>query len=403
MVTAHWPLGALDPDELRETGWRPAPFREFVFKLHGKCNLACDYCYLYTMGDEGWRSRPAMMSISVLTRAGQRVAEHAEKHGLGSVKIILHGGEPLLVGPDKLGQAVRALRSRLPRQVTAAAGIQTNGVLLDAGLLRVLSDLDVRVAVSLDGQAAVHDRHRGFAHGGGSHAAVMRALTLLASPQFRHLFSGLLCTIDITADPIETYEALAAFEPPAIDLLLPHGSWSSPPPFRGPDPSHAPYADWLIACFDRWYDAPRMETDIRLFSEIIHMILGGRSRTESVGLSPVAAIVIETDGSMEQVDTLRAAFPGAAATALDVFLHSFDEALEHPAIIARQIGLRALCEQCLGCAVRDICGAGHFPHRYQAGQGFLNPSVYCPDLMRLIKHIRHRLSARLAGLREPAS
>lgn len=339
-----------------------------------------------------------MMGDHVMTRTSERIAEHAVSHGLSSVQIILHGGEPLLAGPDTLSQAVRLLRSQLPPNVTTAMSIQTNGVLLDAGLLNVLSGLDLRIGVSIDGPPAVHDKYRRFSHGGGSHAAVARALRLLAEPPFQRLFSGLLCTIDVTADPIGTYEALLAFTPPTVDFLLPHGNWASPPPFRDPDPGQAPYADWLIRVFDRWYDAPHRETDIRLFSEIINMILGGQSHSESIGLSPVAAIVIETDGVVEQVDTLRAAFPGAPATALDVFTHPFDAALGHPAIAARQIGRRALCGQCLGCGVRDICGGGHYPHRYSTGSGFLNPSVYCPDLMRLIRHIRHRVATGIAAL-----
>ncbi|WP_442788667.1 hypothetical protein [Dactylosporangium sp. NBC_01737] len=34
------------------------------------------------------------------------------------------------------------------------------------------------------------------------------------------------------------------------------------------------------------------------------------------------------------------------------------------------------------------CGGGLFAHRYSADRGFDNPSVYCPDLMERIQHIR---------------
>jgi uncharacterized protein len=62
-----------------------------------------------------------------------------------------------------------------------------------------------------------------------------------------------------------------------------------------------------------------------------------------------------------------------------------------PSIAARQLGLAALDETCNGCAVRRICGGGLYAHRYRPGTGFRNPSVYCPDLFRLIGHIRQRI------------
>ncbi|BCJ53504.1 hypothetical protein Asp14428_49790 [Actinoplanes sp. NBRC 14428] len=55
---------------------------------------------------------------------------------------------------------------------------------------------------------------------------------------------------------------------------------------------------------------PRRETGIRLFEELISLILGGTSRSDQVGLSPVAVAVIESDGAIEQVDSLKSAYPG---------------------------------------------------------------------------------------------
>jgi uncharacterized protein len=69
-------------------------------------------------------------------------------------------------------------------------------------------------------------------------------------PAFRHLFNGLLCTIDLRNDPMATFRALAGCDPPKIDFLLPHGTWAKPPPGREPGAAGTPYADWLIAVFD---------------------------------------------------------------------------------------------------------------------------------------------------------
>lgn len=395
----EWPA-TLDVSALRGEGWRPHPFREFILKVHSRCDLSCDYCYVYELADQSWRDRPVRMARATVDAAAARIAEHVRAHGLTSIDLVLHGGEPLLAGPELIRYAVTAVRTAVGTDARVRATIQTNGVRLDDGFLALFGELGVRVGVSLDGDARAHDRHRRHAGGMGSHAAATAALRRLAAPEYRHLFGGLLATIDVRNDPVRTYEALLEFDPPAIDLLLPHGNWTRPPPRRLPGAPATPYAGWLIAVFDRWYHAPRRETGIRLFEEIIHLLLGGASSAEAVGLSPAGMVVIETDGGVEQSDMLKSAYAGAPATGLHVSRDPFDAALALPSVAARQIGARALAAGCRACRIHQVCGGGLYAHRYRAGTGFANPSVYCPDLYRLIGHIERTVAADLVTRRD---
>jgi uncharacterized protein len=405
-ITRHprWPHESLDVAALRAGGWRPRPFRDFVLKVHQRCNLACDYCYIYEMADQGWRDRPAVMPEHVVRAAADRIGEHARAHDLPEVRLILHGGEPLLAGPARLRSMVTTLRAALPESCRHTVGLQTNGALLDERMLGVLKDLDVKIGVSLDGPPAAHDSHRRRADGRGSFALVNRALTRLASPENRTAYAGLLCTVDPATDPLECFETLLSYRPPAVDFLLPHANWDQPPAGKIAQAGRAgrstPYAEWLIPIFDRWYDADRQETRVRLFESIIDLILGGASVSEQVGLSPVAVAVVESDGAIEQDDALKSAYAGAGATGLNVLTDPFDAALAHPGIAARQIGLGALADECLACPLHEICGGGHYVHRYRGGDGFRNPSVYCADLRVLITHVRRRVTDGLARLAE---
>lgn len=386
----EWPQ-TLDVAALQASGWRPVPFQEFVVKIHSRCDLSCDYCYMYQMADQSWREQPRRMPAEVVKQTARRIGEHARAHGLDTIRLILHGGEPLLAGPELISGLVQATRDAAGPLVRVDARVQTNGVGLDEHYLRLFSDLNIQVGVSMDGGAQAHDRHRRFASGRGSYAAVEAGVRRLIQDRFRHLFNGLLCTVDLRNDPVATYEALVAFNPPAIDFLLPHGTWETPPPDRVPGADDAPYADWLIAIFDHWYATPR--TRIRLFDAIMQMLLGGSSPTDVVGLGPATVVVIETDGSIEQVDTLKAAYDGAPLTGLHVTRDSLNEALLLPGVAARQIGVAALADECRTCTLQRVCGGGLYTHRYRQGSGFKNPSVYCPDLMRLIHHIRRIVQA----------
>jgi uncharacterized protein len=366
------------------------PIRQFVLKVHSRCNLACDYCYVYRMADQGWRVRPLLMSGHTVRLAADRIREHAVRHGLSQVAIVLHGGEPLLAGAGYLDRLAATLRQLLA-PVSVTLSVQSNGVLLDAALLDVLAEHGVRVAVSLDGDQPAHDQHRRHADGRGSYAEVERGLLLLGTARYRHLFGGLLATVDLAADPVATYRSLLRFGPPRLDFLLPLGNWTSPPPGRPADPASTPYADWLAAIFDQWYSAEHRETDLRMFTEIMHLLLGGESQLESLGLAPRAIAVIETDGTLEHLDALKSAFPGAATTGLRLADSSMDDLLAQPLSVEWRAGLAGLAPTCQTCAVRNTCGGGFYPHRYRAGNGFRNPSVYCPDLFALIHHIRARL------------
>ena len=396
MKTAHraerpprWPFLDLDVATMRAAGHRAVPFQQFILKVHSRCNLSCSYCYVYEMADQGWRGLPRRMSQPVADKTVERIAEHVERHGLASVDVILHGGEPLLAGQEWLAGLIGSLRARVPAVVNVA--VQTNGTLLDRPMLTTLKSLGIRVGVSLDGDAEATGRHRRFANGRNSFAEVADGLDLLRSPEFRDCYSGILCTVDVHNDPLRTYEALLSFGPPALDLLLPHANWSCAPPGTG-------YADWLISVFGRWYAAPRQETRIRLFSELIQLVLGQPGAVEGLGIAPSTLIVVDTDGSLKQLDSLSSAYPGAADTGLHVMSDRFDDALDHPTTVARQIGADALAPQCLDCPVMEICGGGLYPHRFRAGDGFRHPSVYCGDLLKLITHVRDRVVADLSLL-----
>lgn len=378
--------------------FRPVPFREFVLKIHSRCDLACDYCYLYSMADHSWRSQPIRMSPVIARQTAWRISEHARRHQLKEISLVLHGGEPLLAGPDLITEVVEAVRTATEPDVIVHGYIQTNGVRLSEAFLELFDSLGVSVGVSIDGGREAQDRHRKFANLRGSHAAVSAGLDLLVTSRFRHLLSGLLCVIDLQNDPLTTYESLLAFGPPKVDFLLPHGSWDAPPPGRTRDAALTPYADWLITIFDAWYREPR--THIRLFAEIVRGLLGGTSAAESVGLAPSAVVVVETNGSVEQVDTLKAAFHGASHTGLHVLRDSFDAALQLPEIANRQMGLSGLCADCQECHLRLVCGGGLYAHRFRSSTGFDNPSVYCPDLMRLIDHISETVKADITERRQ---
>ena len=372
------------------------PFSQFVLKVHSRCDLACDHCYVYQAADQSWRGQPMAMSDEVIAQAARRIAEHAKLHELGGVQVVLHGGEPLLVGAPRLELIIKTLRSALAGVCDLDLRIHTNGVRLDEQFCELFTEHGVKVGISVDGHRAANDRHRRYADGRSSYGQVISAIGLLRTPRYRDLYAGLLCTIDVANDPLAVYQALLELDPPRIDFLLPHSTWDKPPARPSGTPSE--YADWLIAIFDRWQAGGR-PVQVRTFDSIISTSNGGDSLTEALGLGLSSLVVIETDGAYEQADSLKTAFDGAPATGFDVFSHALDDVGRHPGVTARQQGLTGLCVTCQACPVVTSCGGGLYAHRYRSGTGFANPSVYCQDLLKLITHVRESTDRKPIGAR----
>jgi uncharacterized protein len=354
---------------------------QYVLKVHSRCDLACDHCYVYEHADQSWRDKPRAIATATVDAAAIRIAEHASARGLAEVSVVLHGGEPLLLGRDRMREVLATLEARVTPVTKLDLRIHTNGVRLDEQWCDLFNHYSVKVGISLDGDRAANDRHRRFASGRSSHAQVLAALALLRQPRYRHLYAGILCTIDLASDPVKVYRALVNESPPNLDLLLPHATWEHPP-YR-PAGTESPYADWLMQVYQCWVRDGR-RVPIRLFGSVLSASRGGPSFSEAIGADPVDLLVIDADGSWEQPDSMKTAYQGAPATGTTVFSHSVDEAACHPAVAARQGGIEALCATCRACPVVRICGGGLYAHRYRPGDGFDNPSVYCTDLKALI-------------------
>ncbi|MFF3322368.1 FxsB family cyclophane-forming radical SAM/SPASM peptide maturase [Streptomyces sp. NPDC002889] len=373
-----------------------------MLKVHSRCDLACDHCYVYQHADQSWRGRPVTMTDEIFRLTAERIAEHAAGHSLPRVHVVLHGGEPLLVGLERLRGFARTLRAALHGVSRLDLRMQTNGLRLDDEFCDMLAAEGIVTGISLDGDRISHDRHRIRADGSGSYDGVVRAVRWLGSPGHRRAFGGLLCTVDVRNDPVAVYRALAELDPPGIDFLLPHATWDRPPlrPHGETD-----YADWLIAVHRQWTDDGK-PVRIRMFDSISRLSHGGVSLTEALGLGSSDLLVVETNGAIEQADWLKTVAHGAPETGFHVARDRFDEAAAHPGILAQRRGLDGLSAQCRACPVVAVCGGGLYAHRFRTSAGsrtpggFDNPSVYCADLLKLIRYVQGADdSSSLHGLR----
>ncbi len=362
-----------------------------LVKVASRCNLDCSYCYVYNMGDDGWRRQPKRFAPETIKALGKSLAELAEVQGRGFA-VVFHGGEPLLLGRERLAFLCGTLRTALPEDCTLA--IQTNGVLLDEAMIAVCLEHDVSISISLDGPEEVHDRARPDLRGRGTYRRVMASISRLqASPEHQRLLTGVLAVIDPDADPIATYEALKATGAPSIDFLHRDGN-NDVLPFGKAALDTVEYGTWLVRLLDH-YLADTRPTPIRLFDEMLKLLLTERLPGAPSPAQNGAMLVIETDGTVQKNDTLKSAYQGADRfeATTSVFAGGLAAFVRSLAFEEHEAAQRPTASACLVCPDLSACGGGMPAHRWSQRAGYANPSVYCVDQQLLIRHMRSRIAA----------
>ncbi len=343
-----------------------------VTKVAERCNLACDYCYMYEGLDDTWSSRPRFLSEAHQDRLVGRIGEFLAEAPDHQVVVELHGGEPLLWGHDRLDAFVSKLRA-LPDAARLDVALQTNGVLLDSAWLDLFRRRGVSWSISCDGPAAVHDRHRLFPDGRPSSVAVEHGLALsVQHDPDGELFGGVLAVADFESDPAAVLKHFWSRGVRSLDLLLPDASILT----AGPQDADAA-GRYLTRAFESWLalDDPRFS--VRFLEEFVLGVLGRRSALDYLGGDMSGLVVVESDGTLQLLDVLRICGRDAAWTGMHLDTHSFGE------FVARSIAeLPAPAAQCRACQAFSACGGGYLPHRFD-GRGFDNPSAYCSALLAL--------------------
>ena len=172
------------------------PISQYVLKVHSRCDLACNHCYVYESADQSWRAQPRTMAAETIRAAAARIAGYAATQRIPAINVVLHGGEPLLMGLAAMRGCINELAAAIGPVAELDLRLQSNGVLLTEAFCELFLENDVRIGISLDGDRSANDRHRVFRGGASSHAQTLRALELLEEARNRPIYAGILCTVD---------------------------------------------------------------------------------------------------------------------------------------------------------------------------------------------------------------
>jgi len=361
-----------------------------LIKVASRCNINCTYCYVYHMGDDNWSRLSKFMSdetIEGICFSLAQIANNQERF----FSIVLHGGEPFLLGAKRLEQLLVRLRSVL--SLDYPISIQTNGLLISNEILGICSKYHTSVAVSIDGPKYIHDRLRVGHNGEGTFEAVMKGINLLQQHSDNNfLNAGLLAVIDPSSNPAEVYEFFKSIKAPSVDFLYKDGNHDRLPDGKSTILS-VEYGEWMSRLLDV-YLKDSEPLPIRIIDDMLKVLLGGMGSKEGLGVTDFGIIIIDTDGVIMKNDTLKSTYNGAdkfknPVNVKDGNILAFLGSKEFQSYREMQ---RPTHERCLSCANLALCGGGMILHRWSSQNEFINPSVYCSDQLYLIDYMRNSLT-----------
>lgn len=357
-------------------------------KVAERCNLNCSYCYMYNQGDQSYLKRPKVMSAATFSAMLGRIKEYCEARA-SQILICFHGGEPLLVGYDRLEAMAEEARATLGGYL-GGLKIQTNATLIDNAWADLLKRNRIGVGISLDGPKEINDKVRVDFAGRGSHDAIIRGLRML---QKKAIDCSILSVVNPGESGLAAYHHFRQLGVKKIIFLLPDVDRDRKQAWYG-HLGETPVADYLLPIFDAWMDEDDAEIRLHPFWDMLVLARHGQCRNDAFGNPPVTYLIIESDGAIQPLDVLRGCDPEMVETHMNVHEHGFDQVVtSSPLLNNIMTGNIPLCDTCTKCSYVDVCGGGYLPHRYSQENGFDNPSSWCADIKKIYAHMFERVMA----------
>lgn len=369
---------------------------ELVFKIQETCNINCSYCYMYNLGNEAHTLVENKQSPDEVWRQiGVFIIREFSVREPRYVRIVLHGGEPMLMKAATFDRKMKILWDLLSAELSieqlkkVSFSIQTNGMLVTEAWKESLVRWKVSTGVSIDGPAEVHDRQRIDKKGRGTHARVLEGLSSLAS--FEGLKSnglGGLCVIDHTACGRSVYRHLAdETELGGFNFLFPFMNWDTY------DQSVVDgVSRFLVAAFQEWCSDLKVGRyrNVRVFHEAIHSLqfLQQPSWIEELTIGH-DVVVIESNGTVMTEESLRPTYRGFF-TSVSIGDLSMEQLRALPQFQQVAKDTYSASDECFDCALFNACRSGsrinRVGMRYSSKDEELRKSVFCSALIELYTH-----------------
>lgn len=225
----------------------------------GFCNLACSYCYL-THSNRIYTISPAVV---------ERVAQYI-RNEKRTVRVLLHGGEPMLGSLEETKQILAPLLE-CHRNNQIKFSIQTNGTLITQAWCEFFREFDFAVGVSLDGPRSANKQRVDHA-GKEAYDKILSGISLLRANNLKFHIISVINKIGLGRAEELYYFFRDEIRPTTWCINLEEVEGVN----MGTDQYNSDYAvtySFWYRLFEVWYnDEPRKRMPIRELNSVINYI-----------------------------------------------------------------------------------------------------------------------------------
>ena len=338
-----------------------------IIKANGNCNLNCTYCYYTQHQLSEWKTA---YNLDLLEITFKKIADYTD-----IITICWHGGEPLLNGVDYFRKAIEIQRKY---KLKVENNLQTNGTLINNEWAEFFKENNFSVGLSLDGNKETHDLNR-LKNNTSSYDKVLDGLNILIKHKVKH---GVLCYANPDTDSVAIFRHFVQLGIRKIDFMLPIISHHS-----NAEVDVEKVSNYFIQLFHEWFDLNNPNIKIRIFEDILSLLLGGKANNCLFKNQCGGFITIEPNVDIGICENHR--INGFENYLLNKnILHDNFISIENEAHI-RNENINKLSNECLNCNLLPWCNGGCSVERFF--DGFKNINVYC----RVYKNIFSNLAERI--------
>ncbi len=378
---------------------------QVVLKISERCNLACSYCYYFKGVDDSAYAKPPLMRMGVFNKIIKDLNQMLDDGTvIGTLEIILHGGEPLLFNNKSIKTVLQRLVDNFDHRLNLEIGVQTNGTLISDEFIDIVNHFSIGVGISIDGIKSKHDKYRIFPSGGGSFDKVVSAIQKLqnsldvnSAPEL-----GVISVISDDSSAVETYSFLVnELNIKRISFLLPDATHDNHTA-EGHKKLHN-VGESLYKCFELW----SKNTDVHFknvvdyiemfqktaYVENKHAVKSNMIIDDLNEIISFRLIIVRSDGELHHYDRF---LPLESEKYIydipkNILSISLIDYLTSKIFDDMNNIYNKLPSDCLKCKFIKFCKGGDLEHRFSKSNGFDNPSVYCKELQFFYKNINKKL------------
>jgi len=355
-----------------------------ILKPTHQCNMRCKYCFIDNE-TKNCQNMDIAFAKSIITKIRNYLRIKKAK----SVKIIFHGGEPLLWDFDNYVQLFSFIE-RCLKNIDYKLSIQTNLTLLSEKHIQLFKKYNVSIGFSLDGPAQINDAMRVYKNGRGTYDKIIEKVRYCKSINLRVSSIAILSRLNI-GDIKALYDF---FKENKLDFKL-------NPLFNFGEANKifdqfgittTEYSNAMIKLFDYWIEDPCSNITISNFSEIASNLVTKKPflcifkkncQLEFVSIAPNGDVFpcgrFHSDDSFRLGNLHKESFRAVFQKKKHYGFENRDKIL--------------IDTDCKNCNYFNICSGGCMHDAYTMNGSPYKKSGLCPSYKKIFFHIGEKMKS----------